>query len=142
MIGAGGGIRTHEGLRHRVLSPRRARLVPLPIRPGSGTPAFPDSAEDSSQLSLPTQLRLFAVEDSSWSDHGCISIINNTSATTSLQKRSIFRNLHVPRCYPLSWSSSRRERSKSVMYLDGSNGRYSCCGLFHALPADLRGSDG
>ncbi len=24
-LGAGGGIRTHEGLRHRVLSPRRAR---------------------------------------------------------------------------------------------------------------------
>src|SRR2546422_8621942 len=31
-VGAGGGIRTHEGLRHRVLSPRRARSsCPLPI---------------------------------------------------------------------------------------------------------------
>ena len=28
-VGAGGGIRTHEGLRHRVLSPRRARLHEL-----------------------------------------------------------------------------------------------------------------
>src|SRR6267143_775505 len=39
--GAGGGIRTHEGLRHRVLSPRQAiRSRLLPIRPGSGTPAL------------------------------------------------------------------------------------------------------
>src|SRR5713101_3339979 len=38
--GAGGGIRTHEGLRHRVLSPRQARFGLLPIRPGSGTPAL------------------------------------------------------------------------------------------------------
>jgi len=37
--GAGGGIRTHEGLRHRVLSPRQAASSLLPIRPGSGTPA-------------------------------------------------------------------------------------------------------
>jgi hypothetical protein len=28
-FGAGGGIRTHEGLRHRVLSPRRARFGAL-----------------------------------------------------------------------------------------------------------------
>src|SRR2546425_11673057 len=44
--GAGGGIRTHEGLRHRVLSPRQApqyRL--LPIRPGSGTPAEQRAAD-------------------------------------------------------------------------------------------------
>ena len=39
LFGAGGGIRTHEGLRHRVLSPGQARRL-LPIRPGSGTPAI------------------------------------------------------------------------------------------------------
>ena len=42
LLGAGGGIRTHEGLCHRVLSLAPHDLsfrVALPLRPDSGTPA-------------------------------------------------------------------------------------------------------
>src|SRR5436309_6898361 len=58
--GAGGGIRTHEGLRHRVLSPRRGQSAPLPIRPGSGTPAVPTLAGCNPSGSSRDKLRLFA----------------------------------------------------------------------------------
>src|SRR5213592_4719852 len=62
--GAGGGIRTHEGLRHRVLSLEQARLGLLPIRPGSGTPAVPTPGPNPSE-GRRDKLRLFAAGQTS-----------------------------------------------------------------------------
>src|SRR5260370_29719712 len=55
--GAGGGIRTHEGLRHRVLSPRQAGSRLLPIRPGSGTPALQIQRQGRSRGRIKTTSR-------------------------------------------------------------------------------------